>query len=104
MNISKPHPNVQIQTTVFINLSAEQWCLKTDEFSRIVIEKVADHLNQGITRDFNQGENYEHLQAKFDYLKDSFKAFVTPKTDDTFKSITKAIYKFPVAKKVTYEV
>jgi hypothetical protein len=104
MNISKPHPNVQIYTTVNINLSAKQWCLRTDDFSRVVIEKVADHLNKRVTRDFNQGENYVDLGTRFNYLKNSFEAYITPETDDTFKSITEAIYKMPVTKESGYEV
>lgn len=59
MNIRKPHPNLTIRSSTSVNFSAAQWGLKTDEFPRIVIEKVASYLNNRITREYNHGESEE---------------------------------------------
>ena len=92
MNVFKPHPNIHIRTTVNVNLSAEQWALKTDKFSRVVIEKVADYLNKRITLEYNKGEPLEGLRGGYNNLRDSFEIYVTPDTDLVFRSVTDTLY------------
>ncbi len=93
MNVFKPHPNIHIRTTVTVNLSAEQWGLRTDEYSRVVIEKVADFLNKRITLEFNKGEPRQCLQGGYNALRDSFEIYITPETDEVFESIANTLYK-----------
>ena len=92
MHISKPHPNIQIRTTVTVNLSAEQWALRTDDFPRVVIEKVADYINKRVTFEFNKGESAEMLRGGYDSLKQSFEIYVTPETDTVFERVSNTIY------------
>ena len=92
MNVFKPHPNIHIRTTVNVNLSAEQWALKTNEFPRVVIEKVADYLNKRVTLEYNKGEPLAGLQGGYNTLRDSFEIYVTPETDQVFKSVTDTLY------------
>ena len=92
MNVFKPHPNIHIRTTVNLNLSAEQWALKTDQFPRVIIEKVADYLNKRVTLEYNKGESIEGLQGGYNSLRDRFELYVTPDTDLVFKSVTNTLY------------
>lgn len=92
MNVSKPHPNILIRTSVTIDLSAEQWALKTDEFPRTIIEKVADILNKRVTLTFNKGEKAEALQQGYESLKSGFAIYLTQETDRVFKEVSNTIY------------
>ena len=92
MNIFKPHPNIHIRTTVNLNLSAEQWSLRTDKFPRVIIEKVADYLNKRVTIEYNKGEPIEGMQVGYNSLRDRFEIYVTPDTDLVFKSVTDTLY------------
>ena len=92
MNIFKPHPNVHIRSTVNLHLSAEQRSLRTDQFPRVIIEKVADYLNKRVTMEYNRGEPLEGLQVGYNSLRDRFEIYVTPETDQVFKSVTDTLY------------
>ncbi len=92
MNIFKPHPNVHIRSTVNLNLSAEQWSLRTDQFPRVIIEKVADYLNKRVTMEYNRGEPLESIEVGYNSLRDRFEIYVTPETDQVFKSVTDTLY------------
>ena len=75
MNINKPHPNIAIRTNISVYLSANQWNLKTDEFPRIVIEKVASFLNKRVMYEYNKGEPKEMLVQGVMSLADQFKIY-----------------------------
>lgn len=92
MNVFKPHPNIHIRTTVNLNLSAEQWSLRTDKFPRVIIEKVADYLNKRVTMEYNKGEPIEGMQVGYNSLRDRFEIYVTPDTDLVFESVTDTLY------------
>jgi hypothetical protein len=89
MNIVKPHPNVFIRTTVNINLSAEQWGLRTDTCSREIIEKVATFLNKKITHTFNIGCDRKTVEEHFNCLADHFKLYGA--TDKSARAILKGL-------------
>jgi hypothetical protein len=59
MNITKPNPNLSIRTNISVDMSANQWNLKTEEFPRNVIEKVASFLNKRVMFEYNKGESKE---------------------------------------------
>lgn len=92
MNVFKPHPNIHIRTTVNVNLSAEQWALRTNDYSRVVIEKVADYLNKRITVEFNKGEPLQGVQGGYNSLRDTFEIYITPETDGVFQSVMDTLY------------
>lgn len=75
MNITKPHPNIAIRTTINVDLSADQWRLNTDDFPRTVVERVATFLNKKVTLSFNQGDNRSSVEQQFDCLASHFKMY-----------------------------
>lgn len=75
MNISKPHPNIQIRTSISINLSASQWKLKIESYPRVIVEKVADFLNKRVTYEFNKGESRQKIIDSFDTLAKNFEIY-----------------------------
>lgn len=99
MNIYKPHPNVSFRTMVTVDLSASQWCLKTDEWSRTIVEQVANYLNKRLTLSFNIGDSKDVVRQHFNALIEQFRLYVTKDTDCVFESLIDAMYaprKFPV--------
>ena len=72
MNITTIHPNFRVSTQLNVDLSAAQWGLYTDRFSRPVIEKVANYLNQRIMREFNRGETQDNVRFSFNALAKDF--------------------------------
>lgn len=75
MNICKPHPNLAIRTNISVDLSASQWCLKTDDYPRTIIEKVASFLNKRIMIEYNKGESKETVESCFTTLADQFEIY-----------------------------
>ena len=75
MNITKPHPNLSIRTNISVDMSANQWNLKTDEFPRIIIEKVASFLNKRVMYEYNKGEPKEVVLQGVLTLADQFKIY-----------------------------
>lgn len=75
MNIRKPHPNLTVRSSTSVNFSAAQWGLKTDEFPRLIIEKVASILNGRITREYNRGEPEEHTRSAVVGIMTEFKIY-----------------------------
>lgn len=57
MNIRRPHPNLIVRSAASVNFTADQWGLKTEEFPRIIIEKIATYLNSRIRMAYNRGES-----------------------------------------------
>ena len=99
MNIYKPHPNVSFRTMVTVDLSASQWCLKTDEWSRTIVEQVANYLNKRLTLSFNICDSKDVVRQHFNALIEQFRLYVTKDTDRVFESLIDAMYaprKFPV--------
>jgi hypothetical protein len=72
MNIANPHPNIQIRTSISINLSASQWHLHVDKYPRVIVEKVADYLNKRVNVNFNKGEPRATVEFAFDALAKDF--------------------------------
>ena len=95
MNISKPHPNVQIRTSITINLSADQWALNTKDHPRVIIEKVADFLNKRITTEFNKGESRSTLELSINSLSDNFKIYGATKKEskEVLTNLLNELYK-----------
>lgn len=75
MNIYKPHPNFIVKSLIEINFSAGQWGLDTENFSRVVIERVASSLNQRITYSYNRGDDRDELIAGFNALINHFEIY-----------------------------
>lgn len=75
MNIFTLHPNVKIRCTVQINISAADWGLDTERFSRTIIEKVANSLNSRINLDFNSGKTEEEIRGGFISLANQFEFY-----------------------------
>ena len=75
MNITKPNPNLSIRTNISVDMSASQWNLKTEEFPRNVIEKVASFLNKRVMFEFNKGEPKEVALQGVLSLADQFKIY-----------------------------
>ena len=99
MNIYKPHPNVSFRTMVTIDLSASQWCLKTNDWPRTIIEQVASYLNKRLTLSFNIGDSKDIVRQQYNMLTEQFKLYLTNDTDCVFESLVDAMYaprKFPV--------
>jgi hypothetical protein len=93
MNIARPFPNICIRTTITVNLSADQWCLRTQDHDRGTVDKVANLLNKRVTLVFNRGENAEHLRLAFNGLKRDFDIYVTEQTDSVFENILPTLYR-----------
>jgi hypothetical protein len=72
MNVANPHPNIQIRTSISVNLSASQWHLYVDKFPRTIVEKVADYLNKRINVHFNKGEPRAKVEEAFLMLSKDF--------------------------------
>lgn len=72
MNIFQLQSNVKIQTTVRVNLSAHEWNLNTQEFSRHTIESVASYLNRRFNEGYNRGLGRKKLET---YVSDLMKQF-----------------------------
>lgn len=85
MNVSKPHPNIQIRTNVSVNLSAAQWELNTNEYPRSIIERVADLLNKRVANEFNKGESRTQVEISVTALSNSFKIYGA--TDNKTKQV-----------------
>lgn len=99
MNIYKPHPNVSFRTMVTIDLSASQWCLKTNDWPRTIIEQVANFLNKRLTLSFNIGDSKDNVRQQYNILTEQFNLYVTKDTDCVFESLVDAMYaprKFPI--------
>lgn len=96
MNISKPTPNVSIRTTVAINLSAEQWALKTDKFPRTIIERVADILNKRLTLTYNRGESRSDVKQSMQGLARSFEIYgaTRPDTEQVLDNLLDQLYRY----------
>jgi hypothetical protein len=75
MNIFILHPNVKVRSTVQINISAADWGLDTERFSRTIIEKVANSLNSRINLDFNSGRTENEIRDGFISLTNQFEFY-----------------------------
>lgn len=75
MNTTTIHPNFRVSTQLTVDLSAAQWGLNTDKFPRLVIEKVANYLNQRVMREFNSGQPRHMVKFSFDALAKDFKIY-----------------------------
>lgn len=93
MNITRPHPNVVVRTTAHINLSADQWGLRTSDHSRCIIDKVADSFNKRLTSDFNQGATLTELTAAFQGLGNYFLVYCTGDTIKVFEKLCGMLYR-----------
>lgn len=62
MNIFNLKSNIKLQTSVRVNLSANQWHLDTEEHSRHTIESVANYLNRRFNDGYNRGMNRKTLE------------------------------------------
>lgn len=93
MNITNPHPNIQIRTSISLNLSASQWNLEVDKFPRTIVEKVADMLNKRVTTEFNKGEPIEKVQMAFNEAAKGFAMYgaESEKTKAVFSNVIKTI-------------
>lgn len=93
MNIARPFPNICIKTTVTVNLSADQWHLRTQEHDRGIVEKVANLLNKRITLVYNRGDDAESLRTAFVGLRKDFDIYATEQTDSVFENILPTLYR-----------
>ena len=95
MNVCKPHPNLSIRTTVSVNLSADQWALKTQQHPRVIIEKVADYLNKRVNSEFNRGESRPHVEKAVESLADDFKIYGAsdPSSKEVLNGLLDELYK-----------
>ena len=75
MNISTIHPNFRVSIQLDVDLSAAQWGLDTDKFSRPVIERVASYLNSRLMREFNCGKSKDSVEYSFNALANDFKIY-----------------------------
>lgn len=93
MNITNPHPNIQIRTSISLNLSASQWHLEVDKFPRTIVEKVADFLNKRITTEFNKGEPIEKVKLSFEMAAKGFAIYgaESVKTQEVFANVIKTV-------------
>lgn len=94
MNIRKPHPNLVVRSAAAVNFSADQWGLKTDQFPRIVIEKVASYLNNRLRMAYNRGEDAECARAAVTMLFKDFAIYGagSAKSKDLLDKIIKNLY------------
>lgn len=92
MNIVKPHPNISFRTTVSVDLSAAQWCLNTENWSRIITEQVANYLNKRLTLSFNIGDSPNSVTAHYRGLRKQFELYVTKDTDRVFDNLLKTMF------------
>jgi len=72
MNIFQLQTNVKMQSSVRVNLSAHEWDLNTQEYSRHTIESVASYLNRRFNEGYNRGFNREKLE---NYVSDLMRQF-----------------------------
>lgn len=93
MNVTNPHPNIQIRTSISLNLSASQWSLEVDKFPRTIVEKVADFLNKRVTYEFNKGEPRQKIIDSFDMLAKNFEIYgaTSKKTKEVFNGVINKI-------------
>jgi len=94
MNLKKIHPNISIQTAIHVDLSADQWRLKTDQFPRTVIEQVASFMNKRLMMDFNRGESKEKLKERLNILAEDFTIYgaTSPQTQKVLDNLLKQVY------------
>jgi hypothetical protein len=95
MNITRPHPNIVVRTTAHINLSADQWALRTMEHSRCIVDKVADSFNKRLTSDFNQGLDQAALTTSYHTLANYFGIYITDGTARVFADVIHMLYRAP---------
>lgn len=92
MNIDKPHPNIRFRTMVSVDLSAAQWCLDTEHWSRTITDQVANYLNKRLTFSFNVGDSAEDVTAHYRGLRTQFALYVTKDTDRVFDNLLKVMF------------
>lgn len=93
MNITKPHPNISIRTTVSVNFSADQWRLRTNECSRVIIEKVADSFNKRLSSTFNAGFSKNEIMAAYTGLQSEFLPYITAETESVYHDVVRVLHK-----------
>jgi hypothetical protein len=72
MNVLKLNNNVHIRKQISVDLSADQWELLTDSYSRTVIEKVANLLNRRLVLAYNSGKGKEEVRLEMESLMKDF--------------------------------
>jgi len=93
MNTTNPFPNIYLRTSVTVNLSADQWALRTSDYDRGVVDKVANLLNKRITNTYNKGEGIDNLRLSYRGLIKDLNLYVTDQTDSVFESMIPTLYR-----------
>lgn len=75
MNIFNLKSNIKLQTSVRVNLSANQWLLDTESHSRHTIETVANYLNRRFNDGYNRGMNRKKLENFVVELMNQFQVY-----------------------------
>lgn len=95
MNIAKLGTNVQMRSTVSVNLSAADWSLYTAAFSRTIIEKVASYLNGRFNQCYNLGMKEAELKEGMHALMASLATYGADDTEPRaiLEDLCKKVYK-----------
>lgn len=75
MNIFKLGPNVKMNSSVRIDLSADQWDLYTELFPRTTVEAVATYMNKRFNYGYNQGMSKEQLATFMEEIMNEFSMY-----------------------------
>jgi len=99
MNVMKVNNNVSIRKQISVDLSASDWKLQTNKFSRLIIEKVANLLNRRLVLSFNTGKSQKDVKTEMTSLMNDF-ALYGATSKDTQKVLSDLLVSLFIMKKV----
>lgn len=99
MNVMKVNNNVSIRKQISVDLSASDWKLQTNDFSRLIIEKVANLLNRRLVLSFNTGKSKNEVQIAMKSLMNDF-ALYGATSKNTTKVLDELLDSLFIMKKV----